>query len=111
VRTAIFCSLFALSALAACDRTVAGGSNDGAAVFKAACATCHGEHGKPPAQMTAQLGVRDLTGAEFRARKSLALVEAQVREGSPSGRMPAFTGALTEAQIAAVAAYVLTLSE
>ncbi len=94
-----------------CDRTVAGGSTDGATVFAAACATCHGATGKPPPQMVDQLGVRDLTGAEFRARRSRALIDAQVRRGSANGRMPAFTGALTEAQIVAVSAYVLTLGD
>ncbi len=107
------CSFFVAVAIAlavaGCDRSVAGGSTDGATVYHAACANCHGERGKPPPAMADQLGVRDLTGAEFRARRSLALVEQQVRKGSANGRMPAFTGALTEAQIQAVAAYVLTL--
>jgi mono/diheme cytochrome c family protein len=95
--------------LAACDRQVAGGSTDGAAVFRAACASCHGEQGKPPQAMAAQLGVRDLTGPEFRGRRSKELVKQQVVAGSANARMPSFKGALTEAQIDAVSAYVLTL--
>lgn len=93
----------------ACDRKVAGGSTDGAAVFRAACASCHGEHGKPPQAMADQLGVRDLTGDEFRARRSHALVKNQVMRGSANGRMPSFKGALTDAQMDGVAEYVLTL--
>ncbi|MBE7453205.1 MAG: c-type cytochrome [Kofleriaceae bacterium] len=100
-----------VATLAACDRTVAGGSTDGATVFRAACASCHGERGKPPQQMAAQLGVRDLTGAEFRARRDRATIEGQVRKGSGNGRMPGFEGALTAAQIEAVTAYVLTLGD
>ena len=96
-------------ALFACDRQVAGGSTDGAAVFRAACASCHGEHGKPPQAMAAQLGVRDLTGAEFRGRRTRDLVKHQVVNGSANARMPSFQGALTDAQIDAVTAYVLTL--
>lgn len=96
-------------AVAGCDRTVAGGSTDGATVFRAACASCHGERGKPPAAMADQLGVRDLTGAEFRARRTKELVLGQVTRGSANGRMPAFQGALTDAQIDAVAAFVLTM--
>ncbi len=96
---------------AACSGQVAGGSTDGAKVFAAACARCHGERGRPPQQMVDQLGVRDLTGAEWKARRALATVEHQVRQGAASGRMPAFTGALTDAQIKAVAAYVMTLGE
>jgi mono/diheme cytochrome c family protein len=59
--------------------------------------------------MVDQLGVRDLTGPEFRARRSKELVLGQVRRGSANGRMPAFSGALTAAQIEAVSAYVITL--
>ena len=69
-----------------------------------------GPGGKPPAQMTASLGVRDLTDAEFRVRRDRALVEQQVRRGSANGRMPAFTGALTEDQIKSVSDYVMTLA-
>ena len=56
--------------------------------------------------MIAHLGVRDLTSAEFRARVTPALVEAQIRGGSKNKLMPAFEGALSDAQIKAVAAYV-----
>lgn len=101
----------ALLCLTACDRQVAGGSTDGSKVFAAACARCHGEGGKPPQQMVDQLGVRDLTAPAFVARRDRALIENQVRRGAASGRMPAFTGALTEPQIEAVAAYVMTLGQ
>lgn len=99
----------ALLALTACNRRVAGGSTDGAAVFAEACARCHGPGGQPPPQMVDSLGVRDLTAGEFRGRRSLAQIEDQVRRGSANGRMPAFTGALSEDQVKAVAAYVMTL--
>jgi len=108
VRALVVSMLFAI-VVAGCDRKVAGGSTDGAAVFGAACATCHGSRGKPPQAMTDQLGVRDLTGAEFRARRTKELVMNQVTRGSANGRMPAFKGALTDAQIEAVAAFVLTM--
>lgn len=101
--------LLALLSLVGCDRTVAGGSTDGAAVFRAACASCHGENGKPPQAMAAQLGVRDLTGDEFRARRTRELVLNQVTRGSANGRMPSFKGALTDAQIEAVTAFVMAM--
>ena len=56
--------------------------------------------------MIARIGVRDLTDREFRARVTPALVEHQVRVGSKSKLMPAFEGALGDAQITAVAAFV-----
>lgn len=97
-----------LSFAAGCSRSVASGSVDGKEVFAAACVTCHGQEGTPPASMAAQLGVRDLRSAEFRARVTVALVEHQVRTGSPNKLMPAFAGALSEEQISAVAAFVTT---
>ena len=103
--------LVALVALVACDRQVAGGSTDGAKVFAEACARCHGDGGRPPVQMIDQLGVRDLTAPEFRARRDRALIEHQVRRGSANGRMPPFTGALSDLQVEAVTAYVMTLGQ
>lgn len=93
----------------ACNRDPAGGSQDGATVFATLCATCHGPDGRPPAAMAARLGVRDLTAPEFRARVAASgpgLVEQQVRHGSQNKLMPAFEGAISDAQIRAVAAYV-----
>ncbi len=93
----------------ACNRDPAGGSSDGATVFGMLSATCHGPDGRPPAAMVARLGVRDLTAPEFRARLAASgpgLVEQQVRHGSQNKLMPAFEGAISDAQIRAVAAYV-----
>ena len=95
-----------LVALAACNGDVAGGATDGPRVFASVCATCHGPSGKPTEAMIQRLNVRDLTAPEFRARVTPALVEAQVRNGSKNKIMPAFQGALDDAQIKAVAAYV-----
>ena len=95
--------------VAACNRDPAGGTTDGAAVYAMLCATCHGPDGRPPAAMVARLGVRDLTSSEFRARVAASgpgLVEQQVRHGSQNKLMPAFEGAISDAQIRAVAAYV-----
>ncbi len=93
-----------------CSGKVASGSVDGKEVFAAACANCHGSEGTPPPSMAAQLGVRDLRSAEFRARSTVALIEHQVRTGSPNKLMPAFAGALSEEQIRAVAEHVAALT-
>jgi mono/diheme cytochrome c family protein len=85
---------------------VAGDAADGAAVFARACASCHGPEGKPSEQMLTRWGVRDLTSSAFRSRVTAALVEAQVRGGSKNKLMPAFDGALSDAQITAVAGFV-----
>lgn len=97
--------------LVACNGTeVAGGATDGPKVFSSVCATCHGPNGKPTEAMVSRLDVRDLTAPEFRKRVTPALVENQVRTGSKNKLMPAFEGALSDAQIKAVAAYVASPS-
>jgi mono/diheme cytochrome c family protein len=98
--------LLTVVVVAACNRDPAGGAQDGPAVFGMLCAACHGPDGHPPAAMIARLGVRDLTAPEFRVRATPALVEQQVRHGSANKLMPAFEGAISDAQIQAVAAYV-----
>ena len=93
----------------ACNREPVSGSANGASAYATLCATCHGPDGRPPAAMVARLGVRDLTAPELRARIAAAgpgLVEQQVRHGSQNKLMPAFEGAISDAQIRAVAAYV-----
>jgi mono/diheme cytochrome c family protein len=93
----------------ACHGKVAGGRADGPAIFAEACARCHGDTGKPSESMVAQLHVRDLTSPEFRGRVTIELVENQVRKGSSNGIMPSFAGELTDEQIHALAAYVVSL--
>jgi mono/diheme cytochrome c family protein len=99
-------AILLVAALAACNGDPAGGATGGAQVFASVCATCHGPSGKPTLAMVERLNVRDLTAPEFRARVTSQLVEAQVRNGSKNKLMPPFQGALTDAQIKAVAAYV-----
>jgi mono/diheme cytochrome c family protein len=106
---ALLAALAAAGSLAAttgCGGTPVGNSTDGKLVFQAMCATCHGPDGKPPEAMIARIGVRDLTAPEFRARVTPGLVEHQVRVGSKSKLMPPFEGALSDAQISSVAAFV-----
>lgn len=104
--SALLAGLFASGAIAGCSGKPAGNPADGAVVYESMCATCHGPDGRPPASMVARIGVRDLTSPEFRGRASLELIEKQVRFGSRSKLMPAFQGALSDVQIAAVVAFV-----
>jgi len=99
-------SLLLLALAGACTGDASGGSVDGPKIFATMCATCHGPTGKPPESMVAQLRVKDLTSAELRARITPALVEHQIRTGSPNKLMPSFQGVLKDEQIQAVSAYV-----
>jgi mono/diheme cytochrome c family protein len=91
---------------AGCRGDPAGGIADGAAVFRLLCSSCHGPDGRPPAEMVARYAVRDLAAPEFRARVTPGLVEQQVRSGSKNKLMPSFEGAISDAQIRAVAVFV-----
>src|SRR5437588_253575 len=88
-----------LLVLAACHGDMASGSADGAAIFQAVCAACHGPTGKPAYAMVARLGVKDLTAPALRDKLTPEHVAQQIRDGSQNKLMPAFAGALTEAQI------------
>jgi mono/diheme cytochrome c family protein len=97
-----------LVVVAGCDSGVANDSVDGAQVFANTCAVCHGARGKPDEGMVARIGVKDLTASDERAKFVPGFVENQVRNGSKNKLMPGFAGALRDAQITAVAAYVVS---
>lgn len=101
--------LGSFAAFAACNREVAGGNADGPAVFREACARCHGESGAPSASLRAQLGVRDLTSPELQQRLTDDEIRKQIRVGSDNKRMPGFGTALTDAQIEALVAHVRSI--
>jgi len=98
--------LILVCSVVACTRTTPSDGASGAEVFATYCAVCHGPNGKPSATMAARLAVRDLTSPELRAKVSVKLVEDQVRKGSQNKLMPGFEGAISDAQIKAVAAWV-----
>lgn len=102
--------LAAFSGLAACNREVAGGKADGPAVFREACARCHGESGAPSASLQAQLGVKDLTSPELQQRLTDDDIRKQIRVGSENKRMPGFGTALTDAQVDALVAHVRSIA-
>lgn len=101
--------LVVFSAFAACNREVAGGKADGPAVFREACARCHGESGAPSASLQAQLGVKDLTSPELQQRLTDDEIRKQIRVGSDNKRMPGFGTALTDAQIEALVDHVRSI--
>ena len=84
---------------------LAGDAGAGAAVFSANCAACH-MGGKNAVNPQKTLSKTDL---EKYGKFSEEAVVTQVTGGA--GAMPAFRGRLTEAQIADVAAYVVSKAE
>jgi mono/diheme cytochrome c family protein len=73
----------------------AGEEVDGEVVFVGMCTGCHGEDGSG--------GV----GPDLRGEDDLAAIESKVRSGG--GAMPGFQDTLSDADISAVAEYVISL--
>jgi len=76
-------------------------AEDGAALYKAKCASCHGPDGKGEVPMGKALKVKSLVGTEL----SAAEIEKIATEGRPGTKMMAVKG-LTAEQQKAVAVFV-----
>ena len=86
-------------------------ADDGSAIFAKECAKCHGPDGKGDTAMGKKLKIKDLT-VEV-AKLDAAKIEATVKDGVKDGdkvRMKALKE-LSEADVKAVAKYVLTLKK
>jgi cytochrome c6 len=70
--------------------------SDGATVYKAKCASCHGINGTAPAAMAKSMGVKAASDPAVKS-KSLAQMVELTRKGI--GKMPGYAGKLTDAQI------------
>jgi cytochrome c oxidase cbb3-type subunit 2 len=88
--------------------------------FERACAACHGTSAKGNGPGAADLSPhpRDLTSGAFRFRTtpSGALprpedLERTIRRGLPGSAMPAFDGLLSDAEIAELVAFIVSLGE
>ena len=78
----------------------------GGDIFKAKCAMCHGPDGSASTGMGKSMGLKPLSGPEVQ-KMSTADLTALITNGK--GKMPAYKGKLTDAEISSVAAYVKTL--
>jgi cytochrome c6 len=85
-----------------------GGGSDGAAIYKAKCAMCHGADGKGQTPMGKNLKLRDLGSTDVQTQTDAQLVK-WVADGK--GKMPAYKGKLTPADIDAVVAFMRTLKK
>jgi cytochrome c6 len=75
---------------------------DAASVWASRCADCHGKDGRGQTGMGRRLGVKDLTATP----KSVAELTADIADGIPERKMPAYGKKLSAEQIEALAAYV-----
>ena len=81
---------------------------DGASIFKAKCAMCHGADGSGNSPMGKSMGLRDLGSAEVQSSSDADLV-AVISNGK--GKMPAYKGKLSDSDISDVVKYIRTLKK
>ena len=81
---------------------------DGAAVFAAKCAVCHGKTGAGDTAMGKTLKIKDLGSAEVQ-KLSDADITKTITNGN--GKMPGYKGKLTDDDIKAVVGFVRTLKK
>lgn len=77
-----------------------------AALFQQYCATCHGSDGKG----VASVRTPDFTSVALQRSLSDRDITNAIRDGKANGRMPAWSGGLSEAQIDSLGTYVRSLS-
>ena len=82
--------------------------SSGAEIFKTHCEVCHGANGIPNPTMAHLLGVPSVTSPQM---KKLTQQEMVTTVTNGKGKMPAWKGKLTDAQINAVVAYLRTLTK
>ncbi|HKS80814.1 MAG TPA: cytochrome c [Candidatus Acidoferrales bacterium] len=82
--------------------------NDGASLFKAKCAACHGAGGKGDTSMGKVLKVLDLGSEEVQKQSDAQLTEA-IANGK--GKMTGYKGKLTDDQIKQLVAFIRTLKK
>lgn len=83
-------------------------AQSGAAVYKSKCAMCHGADGKGDSPIGKSMKLRDLGSPEVQKQTDAELI-AVTTDGK--GKMPAYKGKLTEAQIKEVVSYIRTFKK
>jgi mono/diheme cytochrome c family protein len=76
---------------------------DAAAIYKSKCAACHGADGKGQTVMGKNFHLRDL-GSEAVQKQKGEEIENIIANGK--GKMPAYKGKLSEAEIDALVTYI-----
>lgn len=79
---------------------------DGGALYKAKCAMCHGADGSGATPMGKSMKLRDLRSPEVQKQTDAELIKITA---DGKGKMPAYKGKLTDAEISAIVAHIRTL--
>jgi len=79
---------------------------DGAALYKAKCAMCHGADGAGQTAMGKSMKLRDLRSPEVQKQSDADLYKVTA---DGKGKMPAYKGKLTDEEIKALVAHMRAL--
>ena len=94
--------------LAAAAGTCAVAQSSGADVYKAKCQSCHGAEGTPNPGIAKMMGVKPVSDPAVKALSETQMI-ATTTNGK--GKMPAYKGKLTDAQIKDSVTYFRSLSK
>ena len=83
-------------------------ASDGAALYKAKCAACHGPDGSGQTAMGKSMKLRDLRSPEVQKQTDKELYDVTA---DGKGKMPAYKTKLTEADINALVAHMRALAK
>jgi cytochrome c6 len=103
-RIALFCLMTALALPSLASAQAAKGQD----TFKAKCAMCHGADGAGATPMGKSMGLKDLGSSAIQGMSDADL-NAAITNGK--GKMPAYKGKLTDAQINDLVTYIRTLKK
>jgi len=98
-------TLLACGLIAVCSSPAM--AQDAAATYKAKCAMCHGPDGKGSA-MGVKMGAHDFTSADVQKQTDAQLTDT-ITKGK--GKMPAYSGKLSDADIKGLVTYIRGLAK
>jgi len=81
---------------------------DGAAIYKAKCATCHAANGDGQTAMGKSMKLRDLGSADVQKQSDKELSDITA---NGKGKMPAYKGKLSDDDIKALVAHMRTFKK
>jgi mono/diheme cytochrome c family protein len=94
--------------LAATQGTLAYAQSAGADTYKAKCQSCHGAEGTPNPGIAKMMGVKPVSDPSVKSLSEATMI-ADTANGK--GKMPAFKGKLTDAQIKDSVLYFRSLAK
>ena len=98
----------AIAAVMAAASMVAVAQEPGADVYKSKCQSCHGAQGTPNPGIAKAMGVKPVSDPDVKSMSEAQMI-AETTDGK--GKMPAFKGKLTDAQIKDSVAYFRSLAK